>query len=252
MANARVTRDQVIQLYRDILGRGPYPSELAKGGWVDRHTRSGMNLNQLQQVFQTSTEAQQNATRTATAGATSVAPDSLLDPSIKMIKDWYSQMPATPGIFNYSPEQAATDKTSVSQEYKPFYQEQATQSGQDFTQALTAAREGFSRRGLWGAAGGTGQTTDPATGLAYTAATAPTSTGGPVSGLRQVGENNLTRANDITNTAFGRAYTTAVAQGAQGRQAEAQDVYQKTIRDPYDEQYKRWQDTLAGLQAGAK
>lgn len=245
----QVTRDQVIHLYRTILGRDPYPDELAPGGWVDKHVKSGLNLAQLTKTFQSSDEAKNKG------GVTQVGAQAPVDPNqsyADLVKQWYSQKPATPGAFNYSPEQAATDKASVSQEYRPFYQEQATQSGQNFTKELQAAREGFSRRGLWGAAGGVGQTVDPTTGLAYTSATAPTNTGGPVSGLRQAGEANLNQANTRANTAFGRAYTQSVAQGAQGRQAEAQDVYQKTIRDPYEEQYKQWQNMLAGIQAGVK
>lgn len=245
---AQVSRDQVIQLYRTILGRDPYPTELAKGGWVDRHANSGMNLDKLTQVFQNSDEAKQAATQTSAIPSGTGQPAEAVDPYAKMVTDWYNLKPATPGTFKYSPEQAATDKTSVQQEYRPFYQEQATHSGEDFTRSLQAAREGFSRRGLWGAEGGTGQTVDPSTGLAYTTATAPVNAGGPVSGLRMVGEANLGQANDRSNTAFGRAYTQAVAQGAQNRQAEAQDVYQKTIRDPYEEQYKNWQSMIGGLQ----
>jgi len=170
----------------------------------------------------------------------------------KMIADWYTQKPATPATFQYTPEQEAADKLSVSQEYRPFYQEQATQSGDEFQKALMAAREGFSRRGLWGAAGGVEKRIDPDTGLEYTVAGAAPTSGGPVSGLRQVGEQNLNTADTQQNTAFGRAYTEAVAGGVQGRHAEAQDIYSKTIRQPYEDQYKAWQDRLAGLQAGLK
>lgn len=175
-----------------------------------------------------------------------------LDAYKKLISDWYAQKPTTPGTFQYTPEQAAADKLTVGQEYKPFYQEQATQSGDAFSKTMANARAGFSRRGLWGAAGGTQNTTDPATGLEYTTSAAPDNTGGPVSGLRQVGEADINKSNDIANTAFGRAYTEAVAGGVQNRQNEAYDVYSKTIRQPYEDQYKAWQDRLAALTAGVK
>ena len=183
------------------------------------------------------------------APASVAAPTDPLDAYRKLINDWYAMKPATPGTFNYSTEQEATDVASVQGEYRPFYQEQATQSGQEFTNALQNARQGFSRRGLWGASGQVAQQVDPTTGLAYTTAQAPVQTGGPVSGLRQVGEQEMGRIQGQANTAFGRAYTEGVATGAQGRQQEAQDVYQKTIRDPYEEQYKNWENQLARLQA---
>ena len=173
-------------------------------------------------------------------------------PYRKLLSEWYGMKPATPATFKYTPEEEAAAKLSVGQEFRPFYQEQATQSGQDFKTALTNAREGFSRRGLWGAAGGTEQKIDPATGLAYTTGTQPTTTGGPQSGLRQVGEQRLGELQERQSTAFGRAYTEAVAGGSQGRQAEAQDIYEKTIRQPYADQYQAWLAQLNALQAGLK
>lgn len=167
----------------------------------------------------------------------------------KAITDWYSRKPATPGTFTYSVEQEQADKRSVGEQYKPFYQEQADQSGDNFEMALKSAREGFSRRGLWGAAGSVAKEIDPATGLALTKATAPTTTGGPVSGMRIAGEQQIGKVNDIRNTSFGRAYTEAVAGGVQSRKAEAKDVYDKTIRQPYEEQYKTWLNELGALQA---
>lgn len=170
----------------------------------------------------------------------------------KLVSDWYAQKPVTPGTFNYSPEQEAADKASVQQEYRPFYQEQATNSGNDFQKTLQQVREGFSRRGLWGAAAATAQTTDPSTGLTTTNIGTNAPAGGPVSGLRQQGEQQLSTNQAQNNTAFGRAYTQAVATGAQGRQAEASDVYNKTVTQPYQQQYQDWMTRLQGYQAAAK
>jgi hypothetical protein len=170
-------------------------------------------------------------------------------PTKKLISDWYGMKPATPTTFSFTPEAETAAKLSVGQEYRPFYQEQATQSGEDFKTALANARQGFSRRGLWGAAAGTQTTIDPATGLATTNIGAGAPTGGPVSGLRQAGEEQLGRVQGERGTAFGRAYTEAVAGGVQGRQTEAQDVWQKTIQDPYDQAYQQWLTQLNLLQS---
>lgn len=166
------------------------------------------------------------------------------------VAQWYSMKPATPATFAYSGEQEAFDTRSVQEQYKPFYQEQATFSGRDFTKSLQNARAGFSQRGLWGASAGVVTETDPTTGLVYTKSGAASDTGGPVSGTRQVGEQRLNEANTQSNTAFGRAYTQAVAQGVQGRRSEAEDIYQKTVRQPYEDQYKTWLAQLSGLQRG--
>lgn len=170
----------------------------------------------------------------------------------KMIADWYSQKPATPAVFSYSPEQEASDTTSVQQQYRPFYQEQATQAGTDFQTALQAAREGFSRRGLWGAAAGTQDTTDASTGITSTNIGTNAPTGGPVSGLRQVGEQQMAAKQGEQNTSFNRAFTQSVAGGVQQRRTEAEDVYNKTVRQPYEDQYNAWLARLGGLQSQLK
>lgn len=184
--------------------------------------------------------------------APAAAPADPMESYRRMITDWYSAKPATPGAFQYSPEQEAADKRSVGDQYRPFYQEQAAQSGQDFKVALDNARAGFSRRGLWGAAAGTTQVTDPNTGITATTAGAAPTAAGPVSGIRQVGEQRINEANNRTNTAYNRAYTEAVAGGVQNRRNEAYDVYSKTIRQPYEDQYRTWLASLNALTAGTR
>lgn len=71
-----VTRDQVIGLYRDVLGRDPYENELAAGGFVDKYVRSGQNINQLRSVFQSSDEAKQRASQPAAPASAAPAPTS--------------------------------------------------------------------------------------------------------------------------------------------------------------------------------
>jgi len=249
---ARTSRDQVIQLYKEVLGRDPYPTELARGGWVDRHSRSGQSVDQLRQTFQNSDEARSRGTSiTSQPAPTAPAP---VDPTAainNLITEWYAMKPATPGTFTYSAEQKASDTRNVEEQYRPFFQEQSTQSGEDYKRALSNARQGFSRRGLWGAAAGTEKTTDAKTGIENTVAgTAPT--GGPRSGLREVGEQYVNTSNTRANTAIGRAYTEGVAGGVQGRQADSYDTWSKTIRQPYEDQFKEWRTRLSALEASKK
>ena len=155
-----------------------------------------------------------------------------LVPYRKLINEWYSGKPNTPGAFNYTQDQEAADKTAVGQEFRPYYQEQIDQSNKGFDRALQNARQGFSRRGLWGAV--------------------ESGAAGPVSGMRQVGEQRIGTQRGEANTAYERAYTTAVAQGVQGRRSQSEDVYQKTIYDPYLQQYQEWEKRLPVLQSQQK
>jgi len=50
------SRQEVVGLYQDVLGRSPYESESAQGGWVDRWTRSGLSADQLRSKFMASNE----------------------------------------------------------------------------------------------------------------------------------------------------------------------------------------------------
>ena len=234
---ARISRDQVAQWYHQYLGRDPYPTENAQ-----------VNYWRSQGSAAESGIANSDEARARQGTAAEAAPVDPWESLNKMISDWYSQKPATPATFRYSPEQTAADKLMVGQEIRPEYQEQATQYGEDYTKALQAARAGFSRRGLWGAAGGTEQTIDPATGLAYTTATAPTA-GGPVSGLRQVGEERLGGQSKRATTAFGRAYTEAVARETKGRELEAETAYKRQITEPYEQQYQDWLTRMNYLSA---
>lgn len=165
-----------------------------------------------------------------------------LDAYTKLIQQWYSTKPATPQTFNYTPEQQSSDTQNVQQEFRPFYQEQIDTSNQNYGRNLQDARQSFSRRNLWGAA------TSP---TAIYAAGANTQQG-PASGIRQQGENLIEQRRGQAQTAYERAYQQAVAQGVQGRQAQAYDVFQKTILDPYKQQYQDWQNQLAVLQAQSK
>lgn len=168
----------------------------------------------------------------------------------KLIRDWYSTKPATPASFEWTDEAEASAKRSVGEEYRPYYQEQQTFSDEDYKKSLQTAREGFSRRGLWGAQNATAtKEVDPTTGLERTVYTPNTAMAGPQSGLRQVGEQDVQEQQTRASTAYGRAYTEAVAGGVQSRQEEAQDVYQKTIRDPYEQAYQNWQNQLALYQS---
>lgn len=237
--------ETVAQTWQRITGK-PW-SEAAKAGLTDGSAAANLALQKkLNGGFN---PYAQPATPAQAAPAPAASP---LDAYQKLVSDWYAQKPVTPATFNYSPEQEAADKASVSQEYRPFYQEQADQSGTQFQQTLNQVREGFSRRGLWGAAAGTATTTDPNTGLTTTNIGNNAPSGGPVSGLRQQGEQQLSTNQAQNNTAFGRAYTQAVATGAQGRQSEAADVYNKTVTQPYQQQYQDWLTRLQGYQAAAK
>ena len=149
------------------------------------------------------------------------------DPYQKLIREWYSVKPATPSAFEFTPEAEQAARKTVGQEYRPFYQEKIDISKQQFADVLQQARQGYSRRGLWGAApSGT-----PVTAQAGAAQTAPT---GPVSGIRQQGEQRIGEEAQRAETGFERAYREAVEGGVLQRGAEARDVYQKTMRDPYE------------------
>jgi len=145
-----------------------------------------------------------------------------------MISEWYKQKPNNPGEFQWTPDAEASAKTAVGQEYRPFYQEQIDTTNENYGNTRKDTRQTMSRRGLWGAV-------DP-------------NEGGPVSGIRNKAEADINTANTRDVTAFERAYTTAVAQGVQGRRSEAEDVYSKTIKQPYLDQYKDWESRLALLQ----
>lgn len=175
--------------------------------------------------------------------ASSAPASSPLDAYTKLIQQWYSTKPATPPVFQYTPEQQASDTSSVQQEYRPFYQEKIDVSNQDYGRTLQNARQSFSRRNLWGAA---------STPTMVYAAGAQGSSQGPVSGIRQQGENLIEQQRNQAQTAYERAYQQAVAQGVQGRQAQSYDVFQKTILDPYKQAYQDWQNQLAVLQAQSK
>ena len=182
----------------------------------------------------------------APAPAASPAPSSApaQNSYTKLLEDWYSQKPATPAPFLFSPQDEAAAKQSVGQEYRPYYQEQIDYSNQDFARTLDNARQGLSRRGLWGAASNPNQST---TIYAADANSAPT---GPVSGLRQVAETRIEGDRAKAQTAYERAYNEAVAGGVQQRRAQQEDVYNRTIQDPYKQAFADWQSRLALLQRG--
>ena len=173
---------------------------------------------------------------------------------IKFINDFYKQKPQTPQLFSWSPQQQQAARQSVGAQYKPFYQEQADLSNMQYNSALNNTRNSFSRRNLWGAAVPQG-VVQPAgvDAINVNSAIMPGSVNyggaGPVSSLRRQGEFQVAQSRYGAQANIARDYQTALQQGVLQRQKEAQDVYQKTVQDPYQQQLTDWQNRLLLLQA---
>ena len=226
------TKAQVIAEYQSKLGRSPGPDDWAAIG----HPGTGAAWE----------------SPNASLDWIAQSPEAAAYPTRKLIRDWYSVRPATPATYKYSSEQEAADTAAAREQDRPMYQRLSSESGSDFTNALASAREGFSRRGLWGSSAEVAQTVDPTTGITNTNLGTNAPVGGPQSGLRQAGEQRMGELQGRQNTAYGRAYETAVAADVLGRDAKSQNIYDTTIWNPYQDQLKAWESRLAGLQAGLK
>jgi len=221
----------VTKAYKDILYRNPDVGGLQN---YINYLQSGGSEANLREILSGSPEGQ-------TA------------PYRKAYRDWYSMEPKRPSSYQYTPEEEAADWRTARETDRPYFQEKATESGEEYKTALQNARQGFSRRGLWGAAATTPTAQiDPTTGLSYTTDTPTGITGGPQSGLRQVGEQKLSEVSQRQNTAFGRAYEESTKSTSEMLQNQRRGVYQTTIWDPYQEQKQTWQNLLSKYLYGLK